>query len=503
MSLQQGRGAGVSGVIDMAVTGIPGGSLTYACRVYGWDWKIALQPIDRTGRTGVPNFRLGDFKGRGTAEGLVQTSGFPYPDVPKYGRGTLTLQQMADDAGSVSCGVSFPIRIHAMELGRDDERKPKAEDLWSNALSWVMDGAAVITWNGTQVTFSAPTLNFSETLVGIQKTYDPYGLHDRASQRIDAEGVTNNDTSEFAMLISYIASAVSPGQSLKVVTTTYQKTDSAGGHFIVSWARRSTSDDTLFPHVMSSRASETPFLDHTSAILTHTSNAATLANILWNGTSSGNGFQSVAFAKGLVVTPLVDGKFLAVYEYRNPGATVSGTSRSGGRLVEAIVNGTSAQLYVVSNLSYGTGRRRIILSRRRVFGSVVRRFVLFRQLTGTTIPDQSPTTINGVTLPLIGATNNATFLGLAAGTVLYQGPKYKVNIGLASSGNFPIAIGYEFHSDSLGIVDNVPQNVFIRDTVGLINDTNTAPHYQDSTVLGYSGITIPTQGSFGAFISGI
>ncbi len=478
--------------------------MTYTCRVYGWDWKIALTPIDRTGRDGVPKYRLGDFSGRGTAEGLVQTGGYPYPLLPKYATGTLTLQQTTDpDTGTLTCGVSFPIRIHGIALGRQDEREKNAEDLWTDGLSWIMDGAATITWNGTQVTFSAATQNFSEVAVGIGKTYDPFGLRDRATQRIDAEGIANNDTGEFAMLISYIASAVSPGQSLKVVTTTYHKTDSAGGYFVISWSRRSTSDDTLFPHVMSSRASETPFLDHTSAIVAHTSNAATLANILWNGTTSGGGFQSVAFAKGLVVSPLVDGKFLAVYEYRNPGATVSGTSRNGGRLVEAIMNGSAAQLYVTSNLSYGTDRRLITVSRRRVFGSVVRRFVLFRQLTGTTIPDQNPTTINGVTLPFIGQVNSASFLGLPAQTVAYQGPKYKVNIGLSSSGNFPIAIGYEFHSDSLGIVDNVPQSVFIRDLVGNISDTDTTPHWQYASVLGFPDIAAPSTGSFAAFVSGI
>ncbi len=523
MSLQQGRGAGCSGLIDMIVDGIgTTNAVTYACRVYGWDWEAALPVIDRTGRSGIPTHRLGDFKGHGSAEGEVQIASPPFPDLPKYARGTLTLQQNAADGGTLTNGVSFPIRISGLTFNREDLRDKTPSDLWQTHLNWVMDGAATITWGGHQVVISAATQNLLEVASGITKTYDPSDLRKHARQRLDAEGIANNDTGEFLMLATYIATATAPGTGLKVVDASFHKTDSAGGYFDITWDLRNTTDNTIFPHVHSSRASETPFIDTTAGVYNYTGNAATLSNLLWNGsTGSGTGFQSIAFAKDLNVTPIVDGKYLVVYEYRNPGATLTGTTRSGASLLEASMsgssnsNGTAAQLYVTSNLSYGTSRRLITLSRCKVHSRNIRRFVLFRQLTGTTIPDAYPTTINGVPLPPIGTVNNAPFLaygggfwvntsgGLTTGTVIYQGAKYKVNLGLTQNGNMPIAIGYEFYQDSAGIIENVPQSVFVRDIVGAINDTNTAPHWQYASVLGYPDIALAATGSFTAFTSGI
>ncbi len=464
MSLQQGRGAGLSsgtltpGFLDMAVDGVfPGGSITYCCKVRGWEWDAAFKVIDRTGRDGVPKHRLGDFTGSGSAEGQVQLQGPPFPNLPKEARGTITLQQQAD--GTLTNGVSFPVRLSHFHFERENLDGKNTSDIWNYNVRWVVDGAYTLTWGGTQVIITPATENYSQLGIAITKTYDPFALRNRAHQRIDAEGIANNDTGEFAMLATYIAAATAPGTGLKVVTTTYHKTDSAGGYFDIEWALRSTSDEVLIPHVHSSRASETPFIDTTAGIYNHTGNDATLANLLWNGSGGTNtGFQSVAFAKGLNITPLVDGKYLAVFEFRNPGATLTGTTRSGSSLLEASMagssssNGTAAQLYVTSNLSYGTSRRLITLSRTKVHSRNIRRFVLFRQLTGTTIPDAAPTTINGVTLPPIGTVNNAPFLangtggfwigtsgGLSTGTVIYQGAKYKVNLGLTQNGTPPKA----------------------------------------------------------------
>ncbi len=529
MSLQQGRGAGLSsgtltpGFLDMAVDGVfPGGSITYCCNIRGWDWDAVFPKIVRTKRDGVPKHRLGDFTGSGTAHGKVQLQNPPFPNLPKEARGTITLQQQAD--GTLTNGVSFPVRLSNYHFERENLDEKAPSDVWHYDVHWVVDGSYALTWGGTQVIITPATENYSELGISIAKTYDPFALRNRAHQRIDAEGIPNNDTGEFATLATYIASATAPGTGLKVVTTTFHKTDSAGGYFDIEWALRSTSDETLMPRVHSSRACDVPFRDTTAGIYNYTGNNATLSNLLWNGsTGSGTGFQSVAFAQGLNVTPIVDGKYLAVFEYVNPGATLTGTTRSGSRLLEASMsgssnsNGTAAQLYVTSNLAYGTNRRLITLARTRVYGRNIRRFSLFRILSGTTIPDAFPTTVNGVPLPPIGTVNNAPFLaynntggfwnntsgGLGTGTVIYQGAKYKVNLGLTQSGNMPIAIGWEFYQDSAGIVENVPQSVFIRDIVGAISDTNTAPHWQYASVLGYPDIALAATGSFAAFTSGI
>lgn len=500
MAIERGKPAGVSGHIQALLNNNTNSQISYACDISNWDYGSTFPLINRSGRGVRPKYRLGDLSGRFEYSGKVQLASPPSPFGQKYNHGTLTLSAQIAENGNPQDYIKLPIIIDKQEFSFDE----KTKDTWNVSGTGMVSGTtASMTWMGNLVTLNQPAANNQQMDQGLSKTVDPLNNISSATQRFDYEGIADNDTAEFLTCLTIMSSLIAPIEGLKIHSSHFTRTDSIGGQIAVDWRQKDTDDDINFPSTSASRASDRPFIDHDAYRLDSTANTFNFANQLWAQ------FQSVAYADGLTVRPLSDGgtinQYAVVYEYNNPGATVSGQTWGGGREVSAIVGTTSgtAQMFALTNVQYGT-LRQIQFSKRTVYGSSIRRFILFRQLTGSTIPEQFPSQINGVNMPLIGQTNGTTFLGIGVGKVLYEGPRYKVNIGLASAGNFPIAIGYQFYSDSLGIVDGVPDILFSRPYITFSSDTATQPHWMNVSAMSLSAdIIVPSTASFNAFTSGI
>lgn len=498
MGIERGKPGGVTGMIDMLVNNNTSSQIQFAAQIGEWDYAASYPLINRSGRGGRPRFRLGDLSGHFEYSGSLQLASAPMPFNQKYNRGTLTLTQQISQSGTPLDYIKLPITINKSEFSFNE----KTKDTWNVTGAGVVNGTtATMTWMGNPITLSTATANFLQTDVGLSKTVDPLNNITSATQRFDYEGVPDNDTGEFLATLTVLASLIAPIDGLKIHSGRFTRTDSVGGEIAVDWRQRDTDDDINFPATFSSRSADQPNIDHDAQRLNSTASTAAFANQLFLA------FQGTPYAKSLSVRPLSDGgtisQYAVVFNYYNPGALVTGDTFGGGREVSAMVSGSNAQMWAQTNYAYGT-LRQIQFSKRVVYGSCIREFILFRQLTGTTIPEQSPSTINGVTLPLIGQTNGSSFLGISAGHCLYQGVHFKVNLGTTTAGNAPIAVGYKFYSDTLGIIDGVPDILFTRPYTTFSSDTATQPHWMNvSNFSMASDIVVPGTASFDAFVSGI
>ena len=171
----------------------------------------------------------------------------------------------------------------------------------------------------------------------------------------------------------------------------------------------------------------------------------------------------------------------------------STNTMGGGRLVPARISGGNLQLHVLEtpdgNLKFGTGFRWLTFSKQWLVSSPIRRFLVTRMLTGTTIPEYATQ---------MGMVNNASFLGLATGTCIYEGCSFSTNIAL--SGTYTFFVSYHFRSDANGIYDQVPESLFLSGRACATSSTATG--WQNLSTLGLSGIIqAPTQTDFSVFIT--
>lgn len=258
---------------------------------------------------------------------------------------------------------------------------------------------------------------------------------------------------------------------------------------VVEMALTDSADEVTFPRSSESRSGQSPWRSAQAQIVNASSDLATQATSLWAT------FQSVAKAWGLTLTPLTDGKRCVVYEYADPGILVEGYTSGGGRYLKTKLNGTNPQVYIASNISRGSNLRKIQLAQQWVVDRPIRRFLLRRFLQGTTIPEQYPSQINGVDMPTIGNVNSVSFLGLSAGTALYEGPQYSTNIGL--SGTLPFFMGYQFFADNAGIAQGLPDIWFRQPLMLATNYSQTG--WTNVSSIGLADVVTPSSASFGAF----
>jgi hypothetical protein len=251
-----------------------------------------------------------------------------------------------------------------------------------------------------------------------------------------------------------------------------------------------TLDDAVIPATSSFRSAQAPSRDAVGGVLNSALTTVAAADAAWAS------FQATAHAMGVTLKPIAGDNKLIVYEYLDPGILLEGYTTGGGRWIKGKIESGTLKLFVQTNRSRGSGQRLIVFSRVWQTGKPIRRFVLRRSLQGTTIPEQSPSTINSITLPLIGQANNGPFLGLSTGTCLYEGPLYSTQIGLAST--YPFFMGYQFYSDANGIFEELPDDLFYRPQTLSTSTTDTG--WVDAATLGLAVAPITAStASFAAF----
>ncbi len=468
----------------------------YDVFIENWEMPQTFPLINRSGPSGRPKWRLGDMQGSLKFYGKVQNGYYPWPMLPKFATGTLRIvEQSVPNAGFTANTdtnyVEMQGRISAMEFSRNN----KTQNEWDYEGTFTADGAATISWSGTQYTITAATTNYAQTDVGSSWTYDPNFLQAKATTRVDVEGISDNDSSNVAAMVTYIASiSVPPEPNLKVITSTFIRTDSTGGHFSIGWGLNDTDDFVTNPPTSSYRASQRPYTDSTAVVVNSgTTSVAQQANVLWDT------FQTVPYALGVRVRPLTDTKRLATYDFINPGVYYKGTGKAAPQQVPYMVQSGNIYVYLSSNLTYGTGRRIVQASYTDYVsaGRELLEYTIVRHVTDTAVPRQYPNTINSQTLPYYMTTNNASFQGNSVGTTIYTGVSFTIRAGLSAAA--PIVVGYSFKHDSEGIVLGVNQINFNQPTI--INSTISATGWVLGAALGapFSSLFFPSQMSFDAF----
>ncbi len=427
--------------------------------------------------------------------GKVQNGYYPWPTLPKFAMGTLRIvEQAVPNAGFTANTdtnyVEMQGRISAMEFSRNN----KTQNEWDYEGTFTADGAATISWSGSQYIITAATTNFAQTDAGSSWTYDPNFLQSKATTRVDVEGINDNDSSNVAAMVTYIASiSVPPEPNLKVITSTFIRTDSTGGHFSIGWGLNDTDDFVTNPPTSSFRASQRPYTDSTAVVVdAGSTSVATQANVLWGL------FQGEPFAYSVRVRPLTDKKRLATYDFLNPGTFYRGTGK-GMQQVPYMVQSGNIYVFLTANDTYGTGRQKVQASYTDYIsaGREILDYSITRHLTGTVLPRQYPQGINGSSLPYYYTVNSGAFQGNASGTTMYTGVNFTIRADL--SGNAPFVVQYTFHHDSEGIVLGVNQINFNQPTV--INSTISAMGWVLASALGppFSYLHFPAAMSFDAF----
>lgn len=490
MSLDSGSNAGITGIVDIV------GAPQFNVRVYMFKDSTGATSVPNSGQSGgnQESSRGGLEVGDLVLDGLVRRDGYPAPSLMKNAIGTITI--MYDFRGPLKKVNS--IRVEKVVVKYDQ----KDANNWHITLICTRLGAAAWSgWTGTQITPTPPTPGTEYLYEGRQKVVDAQGLVGSSQQTIDFWGMTPNtdagEVSEIAAIVAAYSTPPQTNQKLYSATLT-MRTDGEGGRVVITWRLRNSSDDVTMPVAREWRSGLSAWTSSQPAIVTASNTMSNQADTLWAA------FQSTAFARGLRLLQLNDQKRLAIYEYIDPGVELSGSTK-GGRYAMSRMSGTNPQLYVTSNITNGAGQRFITFGRQWVV-TPMRRFIIRRNLTGATIPEQAPSTINAVTMPLIGQCNNAPFLtnvtssGMAAGQVFYEGPKYTVRTGSGST--FPFFMGYAFTSDALGIVNGFPDGLFRQRQPCYTNATNFG--WTNVSLLGEpfaTDIVAPSQASFAAFVT--
>ncbi len=363
----------------------------------------------------------------------------------------------------------------------------RVDDLGTATLSGYA-ARAVETKNLTDshtVTITSLGLRSTKDDIELPGTYvdtDPYGLDTQGKKTSVYTGSAPADPT--------------PPTGTKIIGKTTLGLTSAGTpekQIVWTFGELSSVDRLTFPRTSEYRSAQAPWQSLQASTITASGSMATQASSLWAS------FQGVNYAKGLRLVPVTDGTRMVIYEYVDPGILLEGLTTGGGRWIEARLNGSDVEVYVTSNLSQGNGIRRLTFSRQKISGLPVRRFIMRMQISGTTIPEEYPSKINSQDMPLIGDTNSSTFLGLPAGTCVYEGPVYALNITLA--GTITFFMGYQFRADANGIVGGMPQEYFLRpvsiataSTLGM-----STPTWVNAGSLGLSDVLVPNSSSFVAF----
>jgi hypothetical protein len=279
----------------------------------------------------------------------------------------------------------------------------------------------------------------------------------------------------------------SPANGMKIVdkVTTRLTSSSATPLSETVWnlGMLDSADRTVFPSTYSIRSVAGPDRDTLSEITNSTSSTAAVADAIWSV------FATAVNIRNIRVRPLTGSKKLAIYDYVDSGILLKGNTRGGGRWVHTRIDSGNTQVYVATNRSYGSGQRLIQLSRQYLYGRVLRRFLLVRTLSDSAVPEFAS---------LIGKTNNASFIGLPAGTCLYIGPNYNARLDVSLARTY--FMGYDFIADTGGIVEGVPE-IFYNGPQPIVTSATSSGWVNVSALAALSSIVAVTQGDFAPFVA--
>ncbi len=181
-----------------------------------------------------------------------------------------------------------------------------------------------------------------------------------------------------------------------------------------------------------------------ASILTSSSTDEAVAASQWAG------LQGTQNLLNLQIKSLDPYRKRQILNFIDPGIQVLSISSGGSRLAETKIASGVVKVFVLSNVKFGASYRSILLSRVRVDNAPLRRFIISRMiLQSPPIPEFASQ---------FGTTNNASFLGLSAGTVKYNSCSDSTKLNF--SGTMSFFLGYHFENDSLGYIQQLPEQWF-------------------------------------------
>lgn len=475
-SISGGGGTGATATITLVA-----GAATAINVTAGGSGYTAIPMIAITESAGqTPVTKLGDPQGSGELTVKYQFTGVPMPNLPKYATGTI--RYVMQTTGPQSTPVDYidcPVRFTSIAW-EDAEAKT---DVWTGHATWELAGNPVLMWQGQQVTISPPSSNDKQTYESLAKTYDPQFIETSATVRIDCETVGNNNAVEVAKLASVAASLLTPMPQLQIVTIGMTRTESNGLALVAQFGPNNTAQKIYFPASRSVRSAQEPYIDVIQGIFAcaSTDTLSALADTNWATFQSSPNAWSVEVER---VTPYL---YKLTYTYRNSGLLVF--ERTFGESIAVMVRDKptspgTPQVFIADQISRGSGTYWYRLGTGRI-NQVIRRFMLTRQYTGNVIKDF---------VAQENTTNNATFLGLSAGTVLYEGAMAETNIAL--SNNFPISMTYMYRYTSNAYYTVANWYEWIKGTVDLSGSVGAWLDVTGSEGTGLI-ITSPAQSNFG------
>ena len=253
--MQTGRNAGLTGLVDLQVEGFSDiGAVAFHANVLIHSSSLSHRKISRRGRglSGAPKYRLGDLSGGFTFEGEINVKKRPFPVGTKWNSGNITQQIDSNGQipGTVTCSITTPVSINSISLKAiKGGKENRGVTGYSVSGSGIFQGNQTVAYNGSYVTFTAPSENDQETYAGLAKNYDGSevfgtGLNTVCVQRIDVEGIDDTDDAEVAKLTAMIAASMTPITNCKLISASFQRADddSTGGQIILRWGLQNSID---------------------------------------------------------------------------------------------------------------------------------------------------------------------------------------------------------------------------------------------------------------------
>ena len=219
----------------------------------------------------------------------------------------------------------------------------------------------------------------------------------------------------------------------------------ADGHYVMvgRGGTRSTADDITMPHTSSERSAIGPAVDKIAEIINSVASDQTEADTLWAAVANDD------YSLGVQVTSVDVARKLAIYDYVNPGTIVEYVGGGGSRTVYAKIDGDGdVNVYITANYAETSGYRRIRFSPAKLVSRPVRNIIYRRFGKGTSFPDHASQ---------FGTTNNATFDGLAQGTVIYETCSASTRRDVTPRAFF---VNLFLREDANGIIDAIPLDLF-------------------------------------------
>ena len=470
---------GIAGIIDI------NGSPLIGVRVYVFGDESSISKVDTTGQ-GSGNYASSvSLIESGTLifSGALQKDHYPVPQKLTNARGKIVLTY---DLNGVTTTREEIIRIASVKFEQDQ----KDSQNWKVIGTAERIGPAVTKgFGGTQQAGAPLAPGNVYSYSGRNKVWDNNQLTDSSTQPFILWGLTADTDAAEVTAITTIISAYStaPQTNEQVASAEVQRLSASVVRVVVTWKQRNSANDVNFPAssalvsaIQANRWSVSEIIPSSASDITEANTQFAIR-------------QNQAYLLNLQLRSLTPTQKQLISNYVNPGIQVLGLSMGGGRLVPARISGGNLQLHVLEtpdgNLKFGTGFRWLTFSKQWLVSSPIRRFLVTRMLTGTTIPEYATQ---------MGMVNNASFLGLATGTCIYEGCSFSTNIAL--SGTYTFFVSYHFRSDANGVYDQVPESLFLSGRACATSSTATG--WQNLSTLGLSGIIqAPTQTDFSVFIT--